>query len=556
MKRRIVPSRALLSAVLAAGAAASIAGAGPAASRPAPFVRIHDTGRRLQDLRIDGEIRLDPVWATVAHKKLAHAFAGDAVIANDKVVLAVCSDGPMAAVFAAGDGRRHSRAALVPGSGADELRPLAALKIVENAAAAAAVEMVRKGEKGATDATRLRVTMGSPLVEVRHVRGADSLLVCCFDAEHFVACDYFAGDVVWTPGAGGPAVMVPPIDNVFLALHDGGRALAACMWKSRRQEARAVVSPEAPLVAEGVDVDLRAGQSVWVAVLERQDIWQRRKVVADGEGVRLSDAPAPPFAARWRCSAIRPGKAGLSWALGEPVPAEARPGEQVVIYPLERIRRTPLTALCVTDLMRRALGVGPCRYVLDAEGLAGEAPATADDVTRWLSRLIERGRAKEQAAGIGRRLAAMKAHFAAADARIGEYLDAARALRTRCTERGGEPPLKELSRALVGILDETIAEASACSKASPSAEATRLADELAGLVGREGAAERSAGVCKRLRALGAGQARVLGRCRQGLRRVRAFCRGYALSADAGPEVGKFALGIRDRAGEAMKPKGK
>jgi hypothetical protein len=40
----------------------------------------------------------------------------------------------------------------------------------------------------------------------------------------------------------------------------------------------------------------------------------------------------------------------------------------VVIYPINRVEKTPLDAYTVVDIMRNTLGVGPCEYILDLEG--------------------------------------------------------------------------------------------------------------------------------------------------------------------------------------------
>src|SRR5207247_7761028 len=40
----------------------------------------------------------------------------------------------------------------------------------------------------------------------------------------------------------------------------------------------------------------------------------------------------------------------------------------VVIYPINRVKQTPLDAYTVVDVMRNTLGVGPCEHILDVEG--------------------------------------------------------------------------------------------------------------------------------------------------------------------------------------------
>jgi hypothetical protein len=45
--------------------------------------------------------------------------------------------------------------------------------------------------------------------------------------------------------------------------------------------------------------------------------------------------------------------------------------ERVLVYPIDRRKETPITEIAFTDVMRESLGVGPCGYVLDLEGIKG-----------------------------------------------------------------------------------------------------------------------------------------------------------------------------------------
>jgi hypothetical protein len=51
--------------------------------------------------------------------------------------------------------------------------------------------------------------------------------------------------------------------------------------------------------------------------------------------------------------------------------------ERVIIYPIGRVRTTPLSVYTPVDLMREALGTGPCEYVLDLAGVKPQ-PAGGD----------------------------------------------------------------------------------------------------------------------------------------------------------------------------------
>jgi hypothetical protein len=54
----------------------------------------------------------------------------------------------------------------------------------------------------------------------------------------------------------------------------------------------------------------------------------------------------------------------------------------LVIYPINRVKQTPLDAYTVVDVMRNTLGVGPCEHILDLEGQRSEYRGTATCAVR------------------------------------------------------------------------------------------------------------------------------------------------------------------------------
>ena len=48
----------------------------------------------------------------------------------------------------------------------------------------------------------------------------------------------------------------------------------------------------------------------------------------------------------------------------------------VLVYPSDRTKETPLATFTPVDIVRNTLGVGPCEYVLDREGLQGRSANT------------------------------------------------------------------------------------------------------------------------------------------------------------------------------------
>lgn len=92
--------------------------------------------------------------------------------------------------------------------------------------------------------------------------------------------------------------------------------------------------------------------------------------------------------------------------------------ERVVVYPVDRRKNTPLTEVTPTDVMRDALGQGPCAYVLDLEGIANvksggtrETLATCGTYDTYITKYVDvfKGRAASfQVNGQVRKIAGVK----------------------------------------------------------------------------------------------------------------------------------------------------
>lgn len=75
--------------------------------------------------------------------------------------------------------------------------------------------------------------------------------------------------------------------------------------------------------------------------------------------------------ARWPMKSLKPLEAAQEQrrAMGKEPLRLIHVYRRVVIYPIDRVQATPLDRQTVVDLMRETLGIGPCEYVLDLDGL-------------------------------------------------------------------------------------------------------------------------------------------------------------------------------------------
>lgn len=151
---------------------------------------------------------------------------------------------------------------------------------------------------------------------------------------------------------------------------------------------------------------------------------------------------------------------------------------------MERIVRyrpgleTPLTTFCPIDILRNTLGVGPCEYILQTEGLATETNPTPDNVMTWVEKQFVRNRQKKSADEIQELLGQMVAHVEHAQARIERYRSFGQEVCNLCGQ--GAPALRSIGENI-----ERDAAAFSRKTPPPAELAGQLAEQVVGLIGRE-----------------------------------------------------------------------
>jgi len=490
--------RVISSAALCLALAASALGLAAEKEADTPFCRIFDTRTSFVARPSAEDVAKRAGWRQVTEGNLTHKFAGDVALVNDKLTAILSSGSCNLHVYsraAAGLRCRGSAQILGPPTGRGPIVLLPdSFKIMENTPGAVTIEAVY-GK--AQPVARFRLTTGEGVLEIRPSQAADSLFSDS-EARYVVVPEFFADDMVLDAEAGAGVAL--PVESNFLRLLDGGDAME--MWVSQAPLPKAIV---------GGYIRLVSGKSIWLAFLEGKGIWHSRAAGA-------KDDWQPPFPAKWRCSVA--GKDGLAisydYEKGPPA-GVALPDGPAIIYPIDRTKATPLTTILPIDVMRNTLGVGPCQYVLQAEGLATEANPTPEQVSHWVERQFQRKKEKAARDEIKDRLGQMVDHVARVQARIGQYSDSAKRLRTLCQKRAGD----EGAARCLGILDH-LDQAAAMKGDAPKA-AKQLGDAVVALIGKENALEECQKLGEQIRAIGSAQDAALARCRMDIRRLRAEC---------------------------------
>jgi hypothetical protein len=544
-------------AVLIVGLMASIAPAAEPAAKPADETgtRIYDTGAPSKEVDFSESGRKD--WVLLPEENLEREFKGSAVLVNEFVMVILNPQWAVADACAKTDKGWISRASFcaLPAKGPKQGGNWA-FKTVENTRAAVALRAACPTADGKHVEFVCRLTTGLPAVELRPGEGTEGMRVSsvvCWT----VVPDYFGDDF--------ERALVPdssvriPAENMVLGRQSPGGCMLMTVWRPDPGGAGSI-----KLSSKGVtstwEVPGAANRPVWLALLESAP-WDwcllRSK---SGEPLKEQWPWKPPFPARWRADFFaKDGRCRSETTESSSAPPAAPEGfdNGRLTYVLDRSRATPLDVFTPMDIMRNTLGVGPCQYVLDAEGLSGGEAATPAFVMDWVEKQLKKK--KVDADEVRERLKSMTEHVGRTHARIKKYADFAEEVNVLLAAGlpGGTPidrtPEKEKLWATVADLKASAATGLAATEADKVA---KPADEIAGLVGKEDAAAKAAGPVAEVRAVGAAEDRALAKCRMATRWLRCQCLDIAESdlAKKAPALAEVAKKIEARAAEMLQAK--
>jgi len=478
-----------------------------------PFVRLYDTGTQSSDWLPVEAVAAKAGLVQVPVGDTTHKFKGDVAFGNDRLTVVIPAKGHGAMVYSLGPDGVSLGPDLVPMVKADdgEVSHVTAFRILENTSGAVAVEVTFTGPATAT----FRVAVGQPYVEVRPGAGMAGLHVVAWP-RLVVTPDFFGDDMVFALDRTGRTGFRLPAENFVLGLGNSGDSMTMCVWQNRSASAQAEVweNPKC-LPFKGWRIDCIEGKSIWVAFLEGKGLWLDRSVSARDAGKALDWKP--PFPAKWRADLIRENgfaeSVTFEWlpSAGWAMPA-LKAGKHI-IYPLDRTKATPLTEFTPVDILRNTLGVGPCQYILETEGLASADNPTPDQVMTWVEKQVKKKGGKDAADDIRERLKAMVELAGRTEARIKRYADFAAEMKQLLASDNSEAGQK--LRATADVLAKAAADGLAATQ--PPGRVAKLADAVAGLIGKDTVAADLAAPAAELRSIGAAQDRALAKSRMAVR---------------------------------------
>jgi hypothetical protein len=517
-----------------------------------PFTCLFDTGSAAPAPLSGPTLAAKADWTLVPEDNLAHRFQGDAVVLNDRVTVVLRAHGPGAEVYCQTAAGPKPRAVLIPLPAAGrKLTGLASVKTIENNPGAVAVLATFTTAGGSRPAAKVRLTTGRSIVEIRPGEATDRLVV--WDRPRYVVVpSFFGNDVVFGPETFQYSRHGLPAENFFLNLLGDGDAMAMCVWKSSRRWADVLLfETDGRRELGGCEIECGRDEPIWVALMEGPGIWHQRSIAPSSPASGPVIVPwQRPFEADWRVDFPVRGGYAQSFAfetqldpemrsqvedgralLHVPPEAEAMAGVgaalSLLIYPIDRTKATPLTAFCPTDVLRDTLGVGPCQYILQTEGLSSESNPTPANVMDWIEKQFASGKEQQAAEQIRDLLRATTKHVAQVQAKIERYSDFGHEIVLRCTAEGEDkdPPEDPDS------LSFTASRLEGYGKPMPLGEqdAAALSRKIIALIGKERARAECTNLSERFCNIGAVQDRALSDCRMAVRWLRQKARRLAVA---------------------------
>jgi len=572
----------------------------------APYACLFDTGTASAAVLAGDALSKRAGWTRLPAGEVAHKFKGDAVILNNRIAVVFRRAAPGAQMYANGAHGMKKRALVRPAAAGLALK-LSSVKIVENDPGGVTVDAAFEAAGGKTFALRFRLGPGQVFVETGPRERTNSLRVeapCRFG----VLPDFFADDMLVDATELPVARIDVPSENFFLQMTGNGEAVVMSVWNAREQDIEVTSSGKgAERVLDGVEISYGKGGKIWVAVMEGAGTWHAGEIAKEDAGKVIPLDWKMPYPVQWRVDFKRTDNLIGSWEMiaeepdgnykfikprydwnnpqytyqrGEAVlpPERTRwnttlgsfpypcwvDGEgrgflqpllkgcrfhgPVIIYPLDRVKDTPLDTFTVIDIMRATLGVGPCRYILDLEGqkIAKQGLYTCAAKSE-LDAIYSKGIQKQSRAQIEKVLTDVLVFVTNYRQRIDDYgAFGTEMLGDLDAQKKAHPEFGDFARGMEKLIREINRIATSSQNIQTPDYVAGLTDEFRRtLIDYEGddALEKCKKITEAIRHVGGAQDGLLGSCRVAVKVLR---QRAAVAMVTQPEVTEVAEEIRRR----------
>ncbi|MFL5244762.1 MAG: hypothetical protein ACJ8FY_21890 [Gemmataceae bacterium] len=414
-------------------------------------IAIWDTGKSADESLNSTVLLKKEGWTQIPVQSTKVALQGDAVLSNGRVFAVLRKqDGGVELYAESPDGNVQRTRLVLIGANGEAADHLDHVSIVENAKGAATLQAYYKTAKQGDLSAKFRLKKSEVALEITPAPGAERLRVDC-PGRFAVLPDFFADDIVLDARKISPPVVEAPSENFLLHLSGKGDGITMCVFENRKQDVLLHLSGADQTRTVAASEMGFEDKKIWVALLEGPRVWHAREIQAGDTGNIVPLDWRMPFAAQWRVDFTRTNGLTDSWEMllqkkegGYVKPSWLGGGDQdlnsfrrrwntvlgefnypcwsdlerngflqplnnkalkfqgpAVIYPINRVKETPLETYTVVDVMRSTLGVGPCEHILDLEGQKAEYRGRATcSVRDTLGEIYGQNRQKKERAEV------------------------------------------------------------------------------------------------------------------------------------------------------------
>ncbi len=574
----------------------------------APLVGLFDTLRPLAGIVFSETMQTRQGWEQVPEEKVDHRFQGDVVLRNRRIAVVLRKDTPGAEVYSHSPKGWNRQAVLVP-CGVEKAKRLLSVTAVANDGGEVAVEAAFLAADGRTVGLVCWLRIGGAFVRTEP-RGDTTRLDVEAASRFGAIPDFYADDIILDATKIHVPKTHIPSENMFAQLLGDNETLAICLWDGPPQDIEIILAESGDArVISGTEIRyakqgriylglLDFSSACYVGVLDklpdrtgpiagyklerpvkRLD-WQmpfpaqwRVDFVTESTDAKLvrsreMSAPYPYPVKDGKCQGFRFIKPSYVWDWGGGTDTEmsgtpdkypswvdfeghgfVRPvGESyaVIVYPFDRGRGTPLEAITLTDLVRQTLGVGPCRYILDADRRMTQTPGIFTCGGTDMLKKLE-GPMSQHKAEVEKLLNDMLIFVTAYRRRIDQYIAFRRELIAYLeTQEERHPDNRSFIGRMKSLVDAIPSE---MTRDFPKLIEQLNAEYRATLNSNEEAAKKTRDqLHRRYTSAGGAQDGILAKCHQAAKLLR-YEAGMTLSAD--PTVAEIAVEVRKRASAVL-----
>lgn len=574
--------------------------------KPKAGLAVWDTGKASKEALAPAALAGKNDWTLISADKTPASFQGDAVLSNGRIVAVLRRHDAAVEVHAVKpDGavsRLRLRLQTASGEPAVHLERMA---LIENTKSGVGVEATFKTAKGVEVAGKFRLKRGEVAVQAEPGTGAGKLRVEA-PGRFVILPDFFADDITFDAAKLPLKSVELPSENFVLHPTAHGDALALCVFENRQQDVKVTLDGEGEQrQVTGSEIGFE-GKKIWVALLEAPRIWHMHDLKSADTGKIVPLDWKMPFPAQWRVDFTRPDGLTDSWEMllqekpggrytkpswlgggDQSIPANRKRWNTVLgdfsypcwsdsdgkgslqplknkalkfagpalVYPINRVKQTPLEAYTVVDVMRNTLGVGPCQHILDLEGQKVEykGMATCESRDRLVA-MYEKKQQKEKREEADKILDNALTFVKHIRGRITRYVEFGHKMRDYLAEQKKTHPeltdfITEMEK-LNAQIDKRVAARAADIK-TPEYVAKLNEDFRKNVLGYEGsdALKRCMKYGDALVEVGDNQDELSGECRWAIKTLRQRA-GILMALD--PRVAPIAIEIRARTQETLR----